>query len=276
MCEVHLKDGSVYKGYVQMQSDSVVVLKASSGVVVRIPKNAVSEIDFSDVHQHDSVSIAVNSPLTAGHRYYVTTSSAFPFKKRETFAGVSYLIFFNFNYAFDRHFSLGVSSSVIGAPMGIQAKANFEAAHKVHIGFEAVAGGMMYLNPKTTAYGGVAKLTLGEQHRHFTFFGGYFNVHYWDMPRSRGKRPPRRSDHYVDYNTPFAGLAVFLPLSATLSFVSEAFAFPGISIYTASAAIRTVRRQKFSFVFGIQTLANTNLSISRAFAMPYLGFSAAF
>ena len=275
-CEVKLRDGTNYKGYLRLQNDSVLVLDAGSGVIIRVPKKAVSELDIADDHVHDSTGIAINSPLTLGHRYYVLTSAAFPFRKRETFASASYLVFFNFNHAFNRHFSLGISSSVIGAPMGIHGKANFEASHKVHVGFEAVAGGMMYLNPKTSGYGGVGKLTLGEEHRHFTVFAGYLNVHSWVVPRSRGRRPPRGSGHYVDYNTWFAGASAFLPLSASLSFVSEAFAFPSVSVYTASAAIRTVRRQRFSFVFGIQLIANTTTAVNRAFAFPYLGFSAGF
>ncbi|HXB41076.1 MAG TPA: hypothetical protein VNZ49_11080 [Bacteroidia bacterium] len=278
-CEIKLTDGSSYKGYIERQTDSLIFLKGSSGVMMQIPKKNVSEIDFiKENGPRDSVNFThLHVPLSVGKRYYVTGSNAFLLKKKEIFISSSYLLFYNINYSFNQHFALGISTSAIGAPIGIKVKANYEIGHKLYLGMEGVAGGMMYLNPQTYGTGGVLKLTFGDENKNYTFFAGYADLELW-IPSRRGsrRRPPVVANYYQRYSTPFAGVAAALPLTQKACFTAEAFAFPSVAVYTGSAAIRTIAWKKMSFVFGIQIIGNASVNVNKAFTLPYVGFSACF
>ncbi len=275
LCEVHLTDGAFYKGIIEKQNDSLIFLRASSGVLVLIPKDRVADVVPSKTTLKDSTRRTKGSSI--GRRYYVTASNATLFKSKQVFMSSSYLIFYNVNYAFDPHFSLGISTTAIGVPLGIQAKGNFAITPQIHLGFEGAAGSLMYLGPKTYGIGGVGKITFGNEVKNYTLFVGFADLEYWIQSRRGGRgRPSIPGNYYLRFTSPFAGVALLSPLGPKTCFAGEAFAFPNISIYTASAAIRTVGREKLSFVFGIQAIGNVSQSVNKAFVFPYLGFSAGF
>lgn len=276
-CEVRLIDESVYGGFYRGQNDSLIFLQTNAGVLIQIPKQAVRNMEFVRRKVSDTAATFVVSEPKTGHRYYVLCSAAMPFKKESVFISSSYLLFYNINYAFSRYFAMGISTSIIGAPMALQVKTNFELGQHMYAGFEAAAGSMLYQNPKTYAYGGVAKLTFGNVRKHYTFFAGFADLAYWVASRrGRGGRSAINANYYQRYNSPFAGVAAALPMSGRFSFAAEAFAFPNISIYTGSFALRTVARRNSSLVFGFQILGNTHTTVNKAFVLPYFGFSARF
>lgn len=269
-----MRDGSVYKGTIWQHTDSLLFLHAADGVVIQIPKSKVSSIEPASGPEPDSLA---SKPHAVGRKYYVLSSNALPFRAGETYGSSSYLVFFHVNYAFNTHFSLGLSSTLIGAPVALQAKVHYVLGPRMHIGGELAAGTMMYLNPKTYGNAATIKLTFGTTRRNYTFFGGYADLQYWVRRRGRiGSAIYNPGSYYIRYFSPFAGAAVALPMSARLNFTGEGFAFPGTGIYTAAAALRTVGRQRTSFVFGIQIIGNTNTSVNRAFTFPYGGLSIGF
>ena len=278
LCEITMRDGSSYKGHIEKQNDSTICLKSSSGVVIYIPKHNVSNIDFAKgTVSHDTSGVMqIHSPGIYNY-YYTTSSNAFLFKKGEIYGSTNYLIFGNINYAFNRNFSLGVSTSIIGVPMGLHAKANFELSHKFYLGFEAVIGSLMYINPKTWGTGGTLKLTYGDEHKNFTFYGGYFDAEYWVKPQRKGRRgrPPVTTpgNYYLSYATGFAGVAFSSRISDKTHFVADFFAFPLISIYTASIGLRGSSKQKISWSGGFQFVINVIPAVNRTYPVPYFGFS---
>lgn len=278
-----MRDGASYKGYIEKQNDSLIYLKGSSGVSIRIPKNQVAEIDFIKEHsEKDTVNLThLHGGNSIGKRYYVTTSNAFLFKKHEVFIGSSYFLQANVNYAFSQNFSLGISTTVAGVPLALNAKANFEMGPRLHLGFEGVIGTLGYINPKTYGEGAVVKVTHGDEKKNFTLFAGFFDLEYYVLPRRRGGgrgRPPiiTPGNYYLSYSTVFVGLGAALPISPRFNFVAEGFAFPSVAIYTGSVALRSVIRQKLSFCFGIQSVGNASVNVSKLFTFPYLGLSAGF
>ncbi len=278
LCEIKMHDGTLYKGHIEKQ-DSLIYLKSSSGVLVIIPKRQVTSIDV--IKGHSSLdtngSLQIHVPGIA-HYYYTTTSNAFLFKKGEIYGSTSYLFLGNINYAFNRNFSLGVSTSIIGVPMGLHPKANFEIGHKLYAGFEGIAGSLMYVNPKTYGLGGVGKLTFGDENRNYTFYVGYFDAEYWVLPRKRGGRRGTPvtlvpGNYYVSLNSGFLGAAISAKLSARTFFTADIFAFPYVSVYTASIGLRTNAKQKMSWIWGFQFIKNMNPAVNRVFTIPYFGFS---
>lgn len=280
LCEVKLADGAVYRGYILQTTDSSVVIKSSLGVRVSIPKKSVVSISpvnesATTVHPDSVPVVHVTEKVGIAHAYYITASNSFLFKKNEIYGSSDFFILNHLNYSFSKNFSLGVSASLIGAPAAIKAKANFALSHKLYAGVEGAFGGMLYLSPNTYAGGIVGKLTYGDEHEHFTLLGGYTDAEYY-VTRSRsfgGRRHRSVSSHYESYTTGMIGAAAALPVSAKTMFSAEAFAFPAIGVYTASAGFRTLAKQNISWVFALQGLGSVSANINHIFLLPLVGFS---
>jgi hypothetical protein len=274
LCEIQLHDGSVYHGYIQRQTDSLIYLKSNGDVLIQIPKRNITSIEALKAHaEHDTTGLKIRTP-SIGMNYYTTSSAAFLFHKGDIYGSDSYLAFFSVNYAMTRNVSLGVVSSVIGVPMGAHVQANIEVSHKLYLGVEGIVGSLMYLNPKTYGTGGIGKLTYGDFRRHFTFYAGYFDGEQWIQPRRpRRGRPGRPGDYYMSYRSSFAGIAASLPISAKTHFVADFFAFPFVQVYTGSFGLRGVSKKNFSFEGGFQLIRNIFPLVNRTFTVPYLGFA---
>ena len=279
LCEIKMHDGSFYKGYIEKQSDTLIYLKSSAGVLVLVPKKQISSIDFISGHTtQDSIgNLTIHIPNISNH-YYVASSNAFLMKKGEVYGSSSYFVFYNLNYAFNQHFSLGVSTSPLAAPIMLHAKLNFEIARKLYLGIEGIGGSGSWISSKSYGGGGIAKLTYGDVMKNVTISGGYGNVDYYVMARRRQRRGGGgfggRKAHYTDYNSAIIGAAFAYPISHKLSFVGEAFAAPQIGIYTLSPAIRTIIKPNISWVIGLEGFLNTTSGVSTPLiALPYIGFS---
>jgi len=278
LCEIKMNDGSSYKGYIEKQSDTLIYLKSSAGVLVQVPKKQVAGIDFINGHttQDSTGNLTIHTPNISNY-YYVASSNALLMKKGEVYGSTSYFVFYNLNYAFNQHFSLGVSATPLAAPIMLHAKLNFEIARKFYLGVEGVGGSGSWISPKSYGGGGLVKLSYGDVKKNFTISGGYGNVDYYVMSRRRPRRGGGgfgRAAHYTDYNSAIIGAAFACPVSHKLSFVAEAFAAPQIGIYTLSPALRTVIKTNISWVFGLEGFLNTTNGVSTPLiAIPYIGLS---
>jgi hypothetical protein len=216
------------------------------------------------------------------------------------------LIFYNLNYSFSEHLSLGVSSGIILAPILLHVKANFEVSRKLYLGIDGMGGSGSWLTYKSYGGGGLIKLTYGEHKKNFTVFAGYGDVNYYPLPfggsgaggyghnggmggggygHHHGGRHGggggglfggNRTDHI--YNSIIAGAAVSIPISKKLYFVGEVFAFPEIGAYSVSPAIRTASKKNISWVFGLEASYQANIGsnefgVFRHPLLPYIGFS---
>jgi hypothetical protein len=285
LCEVKMHDHTSYKGHIESQTDSLIYLKGTAGVLVIIPKHNVSSIDFlSGRVIHDTTDgkkgMQIHT-LGIGSRYYTTNSNAFLFNKGEIYGSDSYFGLGNVNYAFSRNFSLGATGSVIGSPLGINTKANFEMSPKLFLGIEAKATSLTYINQKTYATVGFLKLTYGDENFNLTVYGGFFDVEDWVVPQRRRKgRPARPGNYYMILTSGYAGVAFSSRLSKNAHFVADISVYPGVEGYLASVGVRSTRKQNISWIGGFQyvraTLPALNpvlIVLDRGLILPYLGFS---
>lgn len=278
LTEIRMRDGTFYKGHIEKQNDSLIYLKSNGGVELIIPKKNVAAVNFINGYvRNDSVTGSQVHVAGIYSYYYTTTSNSFLFNKGELYGSNNYLAFLSINYAFTRNFSLGIATSVIGVPMGLHAKANFELSRKLYLGFEAVGGSMMYLNPKTWGSGGTLKLTSGDEHNNFTLYAGYFDAEFWVKPKKRRGNQANlplysAGNYYLSFSSGFAGIAYAARLSEKVHFVADAFIFPVIQIYTASIGVRGSSKQKISWSGGWQFIVNKVPSVNRTYPTPYIGF----
>jgi hypothetical protein len=274
LCQIKMLDGSTYHGFIEKQTDSLLYLKGSSGVLIHVPKQHVSSIDFINGHTtKDSAGNITIHIASIAHNYYVSSSNAFLMKKGEVYGSSSYFLLYNINYAFNQHFSLGVTSSILAAPIALRLKTNFEIAHKLYLGVDGLFGSGSWLNSNSYGGGGVLKLTYGDTKTNFTALGGYGDIDYYIQVR-RGSRGGRGRSHYQNYESAIIGVAFSYAISEKIYFVGEAFAAPQVNLFTLSPAIRTNLKQNFSWVFGVEGLLNTRSGTSMPLlAFPYIGFS---
>ncbi len=280
LCEVNLIDGSSYKGIILKQTDFLVYLKSSAGVVIHIPKNSVLGINFYKGGVASSDTIGNIHKASIAQKYYFTSTNAFLFQEKKFYGSSAYFLFYNLNYSFSKNLSMGISTFPIGAPILFNIKTNFEISPKFYFGIDVIGGTMSHFNSKTYGVGAVCKLTNGtEEGKNYTIYVGYGDLEWWVKPNR--KRPGLYSNYYKRYYSPFAGLAVSIPFMhmRNTNFTAEAFVFPNVNIYTVSAGIRTYRRQKVSFVAGLQYFGNSTFKVLYSplpfyyITMPYIGFS---
>jgi len=302
VCEIKMRDGSSYTGYIQQQTDSIIYLKNATGVEMQIPKHNVKDVFYVKSHPIGDTAGAITPyPPIIADKYYVAASNAFLFKPKEYYGSSNDFLFYNFNHAFNEHFCLGISSSILLAPILLHFKANFQITHKLYLGIDGMGGSGSWLTYKSYGGGGLVKLTYGEFKKNFTVFAGYGDANYYgiDIPGGggRGRRRPggggyssgggggyrhgggrRRGNFDHIYNSVIAGAAVSLPISKKLYFVGEVFAFPEIGAYSVCPAIRTVGKKNISWVFGIEATYQANIGsnefgVFRQPLLPYIGFS---
>jgi len=298
LCKIKMQDGSVYQGFIEKQTDSLLYVKSSSGVVIHVPKKQVTSVDVIDGHTtKDSTGNMTFHIPSIANNYYVTTSNAFLLKKGDVYGSSSDFLFYNINYAINQNFSLGVSTSVIAVPILLHAKANFEISKKLFLGVDGVFGSGSWISPKSYGGGGLVKLTYGDTKSNFTVLGGYGDVDYFIQTR-RGRRGRRGggfggggNSHYQNYNAAIIGAAFSYAISPKIYFVAEAFAAPVVTItnvtnpngatqagfYSISPAIRTNIKHNISWVIGLNGFLTTNTSrigtSVNGLALPYVGFS---
>ncbi len=292
LCEIKMHDGSLYKGYIEKQNDSLIYLKSSVGVLIHVPKKQINSIDFINGHttKDSTGNMLIHIPNIA-YNYYVVFSNAFLLKKGEVYGSSNGFIFNNnINYAFNQNFSLGISTSVLAAPISLHAKANFEVAHKLYIGVDGLLGTGSWLSTKSYGGGGLAKVTYGDVKDNFTVFAGYGNLDYYIKPQRRRRGGFGRAGYFDNIYSVMAGAAMSYAISAKIHFVAEFLAAPKITVYNTSnlaasqmgfyslsPAIRTAIKPNISWVFGIDgvffTSTNKGSTTNTAFALPYVGFS---
>ncbi|MFI5141573.1 MAG: hypothetical protein ACHQII_04370 [Bacteroidia bacterium] len=296
LCKIKMQDGSVYTGFIDKQTDSLLYVKSGSGVLIHVPKKQVVSIDFIDGHttKDSTGNITIHIPAIA-HSYYVATSNSFLLKKGEVYGSSADFLFYNINYAVNQNFSLGISTSPIASPIMLHVKANFEISHKLYFGLDGVFGSGSLISPRSYGGGGLLKLTYGDFKTNFTISGGYGDVDYFVQVR-RGRRggPPTGTSHYENFNTTIISAAFAHALSPKIYFVLEGFAVPNINIanvtnpnsatqigfYSLSPGIRTNFSPHLSWILGINgffyTSTNKYGTMGSGLALPYAGFSFAF
>jgi hypothetical protein len=250
---------------------------------------------------NDTSDVTTQHPTIIADKYYVATSNAFLFKRKEFYGSSNDLLFYNLNYSFSEHFSVGISTSPLLMPILLHVKANFEVARKLYLGIDGMGGSGSWLSYKSYGGGGLIKLTYGEHKKNFTIFVGYGDVNYFEISGFRGgggsgrvgykggggvhhggggfgggRRGGGNFDHI--YNSVIAGAAVSMPISKKVYFVAEVFAFPEIGAYSICPAIRTAIKKNISWVFGCEGnfQANTpgnRVGIYSKPLLPYIGFS---
>jgi len=297
LCKIKMQDGSVYMGFIEKQTDTLLYVKSSSGVLIHVPKKQVISIDFIDGHttKDSTGNITIHIPKIA-QNYYVATSNAFLLKKGEVYGSSTDFLFYNISYAFSQNISLGISTDILAAPIMLHVKANFEISRKLFLGVDGVFGSGSWISSRSYGGGGLLKLTYGDVKSNFTVSGGYGDIDYFLQARrgGRGRRGgggTTSTSHYENINSALIGAAFSYAISPKIYFVAEAFAVPNIAIanvtnrnnatqsgfYSLSPAIRTNIRPNISWVFGVQGFFSTSTNYygttSNTFALPYIGFS---
>ncbi|MBS1646193.1 MAG: hypothetical protein JST67_02505 [Bacteroidetes bacterium] len=234
-------------------------------------------IDFVHGSVKDTLGTTLLQIPQISNNYYIVSSNAFLQKRGEFYGSSSYFVFYNLNYAIDKHVSVGISTSFYAVPVMLHIKSNFKIGNNMYLGLDGMGGSGSWLNPKSYGGLGLAKLTYGTIHTNFTISAGYGNIEYYSRASRRrgGGFGSYRPSKHRDYNSFLVAAAFTCPISTRFAFTAEAFAAPLSGIYTLAPALRTTRKPNLSFVFGIEgilTISPTS-GLAKVIGFPYLGAS---
>ena len=247
-------DGAEFVGEIIGDTTSVININTLNGLSVQIPKKHVKSIHaVTPLNYYNGNYIGDNK----FPQNYITGTNAFLYKKGSASINSYYLIGASFNYAINENVALGFNSSIIGSPLTLNIKANMVTPSKDHIGIEAQTGSFTYLIPG--AYYGQAgvKYTRGNANKNITIGGGIFSFTYRQYASSKNHK---KSNSYIVFSesTYYLNISGCTRISTNNAFVYEILSLPADKFILAGLGIRTVRKEKKSFVLGFYNFINLN------------------
>ncbi|HXB41075.1 MAG TPA: hypothetical protein VNZ49_11075 [Bacteroidia bacterium] len=260
MCDVKLADGTFFAGQVESENDSLLVLKTKNKGAVTLQKQKIVSSNYyfkksKEFHQGFSIENHI------ANNYHVLSGNALLFSKKAFEGSSIWFVGYNFNFVFNKNFSLGISNSIALFPVFIHAKANFQIASLVHFGFEAYTGIPTPSNAQQIIGIGAIKLTIGDAKKNITGI----------LSTGADLTAIGTGNIYI------YGLAGSAVIDENLRFVGELWASKSVSTYLALAGLRTTMRPRISWVFGAGCILGsglkTYLKAGTLPLWPYVGFS---
>ena len=249
------KDGTQNIGNVLNETDSQITLRVNNQDILMIPK---ADIKLYELVTEDNFFRGKYIPPNRFANRYLLGSSATGPGKNKLLLNSVYGLAETLDYGITDQYSVGLSTSIVGAPLLLNAQANYKIGNGLYLGATATGGWLSWAADSIFwGYGGI-RLTKGTRSNNYTIGGGYFSI-------NTNIRAPRRTLR----NVPFGDFGYF-NVSVTgrytrrISGLGEVWVLKNISlgrsiIYMANLGIRYFRRERSAWTFYASTIATTNL-----------------
>lgn len=162
-------DGVEFIGQILEQNPERILILTDEGYEISVPRHEVKSIVEIDP------SLAVNGEYVGedafATRHFFTTNGL-PLKKGAHYAMLSYYGP-EVHFAVNDHFSVGVMSTWIAAPIVGSAKVSVPLAKNLNLGIGTLVGSMSWLNMEANGALAYSSLTIGNRQANLTFSGGY-------------------------------------------------------------------------------------------------------
>jgi len=236
------KDGAEHIGNVERETESDLTLRLRNKEIIVISKTNIQL--FEPVTEDNLFRGKYIHPNRSANRYLLGSSAISPGKNQLHFNTI-YAFAGTLDYGINDVYSIGISSTVVGVPVLLNAQANYKIGDQFYWGVTATGGWLSWGDPSIFfGYGGV-RLTSGSRSNNYTIGGGYFSLKA-DLPT------PRPSAVSL-------GDFVYLNLSAVQRFrrkvsgLTEVWVMKNLylkrSIYMANLGIKFRRRENAAWTF---------------------------
>jgi hypothetical protein len=170
---VKLKDGSFYTGYVLEDNPREILMDIDGLGKMYIPKFSIKNVEAYDPSKLEEGEIK-EEKLT--NRNYMFNRSALPFDEKKLTVDLPSLLFGQLSFAFNKNFRIGVFSSIIATPLGLNLGFSYPISKDLYLGGDINYGGIFFAptdNYVPNIFNIKAKLTSGNIDKHLTVVAGY-------------------------------------------------------------------------------------------------------
>jgi hypothetical protein len=262
------KDGIEYIGNVEVETDIDITLRLHNKEIVVVPKTNVKI--YEPVTEDNFLRGKYVHPNRFANRYLLGTSVIPPGKNQFCFSTI-YGSAWNLDYGINDIYSVGMSSTIVGTPVMLNAQGNYKIGDQFYFGATATAGWMSWVDPTVFfGYGGI-KLTNGSRSNNYTISGGYFSL---SSSANLGTSMPNNVSlgdfGYVN----FSGMKRY---TKNIYGNSEVWIFKSLylrqSVYLINVGMKVIRHEKAAWSFFISTLVFHQLRNNKIQVIPIPGIA---
>jgi hypothetical protein len=263
---VKLKDGSFYNGYIIEENAREILMDIDGLGKMYIPKFSIKSIEIYDSTKIENGEIK-EERLT--NRNYMFNRSALPFDTKKLTFDLPNLIFAQVNYAINENIRIGIFSSIIATPMGINLGLSYKLSKELYIGGDINYGGFFLFTNTNNINGNSndayipnifnvkAKLTSGNIDKHLTVIAGYSVLQYKENVYTGGRNVFTKAQTN-GLNFSFCGAYKVSKNLSMLGEINWQQIGENDNIILIDPAIRLHSGRRSSFVLGINMIVNTN------------------
>jgi hypothetical protein len=164
-----LNDGGEIMGRILSQDEWAYRVETLLQGIILVPRYTVKEKIVAS--KRDLVETAYVSPNPHPTRYFYSPT-AVPLKKGEGYIQTIYFASAQIQYGFTDHFSAGIATTAIGAPILVSMKYGGKVSDKLSLAAGLQAGHMSWASPNLMLGVGFGTATLGNNENSVSFSGG--------------------------------------------------------------------------------------------------------
>jgi hypothetical protein len=245
-------DGTEYIGEIVGDNDREVLIVTKNMGKLYIPKYSIKTIELLEKDNFENGEFIDEN----NHKnYYLAATNALPFKKGEMRLSMYYIFGLSGSYAISENVSVGLHTTIIGAPMGISLKTSFMVSDNNYVGTDIHVGSLTYIQ-KSSYVGSIAvKYTKGDERTNLTLMGGIgfasiLQYHYVSTGYYSGAyQPYHRND-----NSYFLNASFFHRMTKKAGFTAEGWMVPKSRFGLIGLGVRTFRKKDVSWSLGFYNL----------------------
>ena len=247
-----VNSGEEFIGTIISEDPREITIRLQNGKMLVIPTYSVKSIN--PLSKSTLLKGKPIFPNPHPSRYFYTPS-AIPMDKGEIYIQTVYALAYQVQFGLTKNFSLGATTTIIGAPLGLTGKYSIKIDEKNTVAFGGLAG-VVGWKTSTNLGIGFAAYTYGSKESNITLAGGYA----WINEKNNGGN-----------NSPVMSLSGNKRLTKNLSLMGELWYLPESGIFFGGPCFRLYGNKRSSFDLGIWSVktGDSNGSIF----LPVVGYT---
>lgn len=247
-----VNSGEEFIGTIVSEDPREITIRLQNGKLLIIPTYSVKSITSLS-----KTTLLKGKPIFPNphpSRYFYTPS-AIPMDKGEIYIQTLYGLAYQVQFGLTKNLSLGATTTIIGAPLGLTGKYSIQIDEKNTLAFGGLAG-VVGWKTSTNLGIGFAAYTYGSKESNITLAGGYS----WINEKNNGSN-----------NSPVMSLSGNKRLTKNLSLMGELWYLPESGIFFGGPCFRLYGNKRSSFDLGIWSIKNSDNNSS--IFLPVVGYT---
>jgi hypothetical protein len=250
-----LNDGGEIMGKILSQDEWAYRVETVQQGIMLVPRYAVKEKIIAG--KRDITETAYFTPNPHPTRYFYSPT-AIPLKKGEGYIQTIYFVSAQIQYGFTDHFSAGIATTALGAPILVSMKYGGRVTETVSLAAGIQAGHMSWAYPSFVLGVGFGTATFGTDENNLSVSGGYGALKYRDESYFLDNPNPPFNSYTVDTtflkSAPMFSLSGNVRISKKASLFGEFWFIPTESTFFGGPGMRFYPGRKICWDFIMSTV----------------------